>query len=122
MEARNPILAVATNKGLERTAEDLESAAARHGLRVTAIHDLVPGDRNCRVYEVCHEACAKEALSRRPDAAILVPCRILLRSGADGTRLSALLPGAVLGSFPDLREMAGRLEGALRLALSEAVR
>ena len=78
MQIRDSLVAACSKKGLEETGEDLEGAAARHGLKVIAIHDLAPGLSDCRVYEVCHPRGARAAREVMPDAAILVPCRILL--------------------------------------------
>lgn len=122
MPAPEAILSTRTRKGLDRTAEDLEGAAARHGLFVVAIHDLAPGLAGCRVYEICHAKGARAALDRLPDAAILVPCRILLRSDGEGTRVTALRPAALLALLPGLEDLAEELERSVELAVSEAAR
>ena len=118
----NPFLSASSKKGLDRAAEDLEDAAARHALSVVAIHDLAPGIRDCRVYEVCHAERAREARERMPDSAILIPCRILLTRVDGGTRLVALRPAALLGVLEGLEDVAEDLERTMERALKEAAR
>jgi uncharacterized protein (DUF302 family) len=124
MSVRTPdaLLTARTAKGLDRTAEDLEGAAARHGLSVIAIHELAPGLAGCRVYEVCHARGARAARDRLPDAAILVPCRVLLRSEGEGTLVTALRPAALLRLLPGLEDLAEELEAAVEKTVSEATR
>ena len=118
----NPLVAVSSKKGLDRAAEDLEAAAARHGLTVVAIHDLAPGIRGCRVYEVCHEGRARMARERQPDSAVLIPCRILLNTVDDGTRLVALRPSALLGILEGFEDLAEEMTRTIERALEEAAR
>lgn len=122
MPPAEPFLTESCKKALDRASEDLERAAARQGFCVTAIHDLAPGVTGCRVYEVCHSRRAREALEGRPEAAILVPCRILLVEEEGGTRLVALRPGALLGALPGMEELAEELEASVSSALKEAAR
>ena len=95
---------------------------ARQGLTIVAIHDVLPDAPGRRIYEVCQEALVREALDRSPEAALILPCRIVVSEEGGETRLTALRPDAQLAALPELKDLAGRLEEALSNALREAVR
>ena len=116
------LMSLKSSKTLDRVAEDLESAAVRHGFTVVAIHDLDPGFPDRRVYEVCHREGTREILSRCPKAAILTPCRVLLTGSAKGTLLTAVRPGAALAGFFELSEISIQLEERIGKVLAEAAR
>jgi len=116
------ILRAATGKDLDRTGEDLERAAARHGLQVVSIHDLVPGMDGCRLYEICHEPSARAAAALMPEAAVLVPCRVLLTREEGRTSLAALRPDVLLEDLEDFEEIALDLSEVVMKIVAEAAR
>ena len=122
MLAAETVFTVSSRKAFERAAEDLESATVRHGLKVVAIHALDETEGDYRIYEVCLAEGAEEILKRVPDAAVLVPCRIVIRREGESSQLSALRPGALLTGVAGLEEVARKMEQAVSRALTEAAR
>jgi uncharacterized protein (DUF302 family) len=75
---------IESSKPLDRVAEDLPVAVARHKFGVLGVHDLraklaekgVPFARECRIFEVCNPHQAKTVLEANLAISTALPCRI----------------------------------------------
>jgi len=120
-----------SGKKLDRLAKDLEAACAAHKFGVLGIHDLKAKlkekgqdfDRECRVYEVCNPAAAKQVLDTNLEISTALPCRISLYDAGGGVmRLATLKPTMLLDLFrtPALKAVAREVEDTLVAILDDA--
>ena len=72
------------------------------------------------ILEVCSPRHAHAAFAAHPDAALLLPCKIVVFGGPDGSRIALLRPGTLLARLlpdPALERVGAEVEGELRQAL-----
>lgn len=125
------LLVADSKKSVERLAEDLPGACARHAFGVLGVHDLRAKlrekgqryDRACLVFEVCNPQQAKRALDAAPEISTALPCRVAVFETPDGrTRLATIRPTLLLDLFGarGLADVAREVETALERILAEA--
>jgi uncharacterized protein (DUF302 family) len=121
---------VESRKPLDRVAQDLEAAVARHKFGVLGVHDLkatmakkgVAFDRECRIYEVCNPQQAKRVLEANLEISTALPCRISVYEEGARTRLATIKPTAMIALYPnpELRGVAEDVEAALVRIMDDA--
>ena len=95
---------IESSKPLERVAEDLQVAVARHKFGVLGVHDLraklaqkgVPFARECRIFEVCNLHQAKKVLEANLAFLTALPCRISVYEEGGITKLATIKPTALI--------------------------
>ncbi len=124
---------VETRKTLAQLRDDLPRAAASRKFGVLSVLDLQEKLREkgveyagqALIFEVCNPLKAKAVLEAAPEVSSVLPCRISAYTGKDGrTRLSTILPTALIGAFgvPALEPVARDVEESLAAILEEAAR
>jgi uncharacterized protein (DUF302 family) len=121
---------VESRKPLDRVAQDLEAAVARHKFGVLGVHDLkatmakkgVAFDRECRIYEVCNPQQAKRVLEANLEISTALPCRISVYEEGARTRLATIKPTAMIALYPnpELRGVAEDVEAVLVRIMDDA--
>jgi uncharacterized protein (DUF302 family) len=121
---------VESSKPLDRVAQDLEAAVARHKFGVLGVHDLkatmakkgVAFDRECRIYEVCNPQQAKRVLEANLEISTALPCRISVYEEGARTRLATIKPTAMIALYPnpELRGVAEDVEAVLVRIMDDA--
>jgi uncharacterized protein (DUF302 family) len=123
---------IESSKPLDRVAEDLQVAVARHKFGVLGVHDLraklaekgVPFARECRIFEVCNPHQAKRVLEANLEISTALPCRISVYEEGGHTKLATIRPTALIALFasPDLRDVAEEVERTLMAIMADAAR
>jgi uncharacterized protein (DUF302 family) len=123
VESRNP---------LDRVAENLTAAVARHKFGVLGVHDLkakmaekgVAFARECRIFEVCNPLQAKRVLEANLEISTALPCRISVYEEGGVTKLATIRPTAMIALYPnpELRQVAEEVERTLEQIMADAVR
>ena len=121
---------IESSKPLDRVAEDLQVAVARHKFGVLGVHDLkakmadkgVTFDAECRIVEVCNPQQAKNVLEANLEISTALPCRISVYQQGGITRLATIKPTALLDlySTSGLQVVAREVEAALEAIMKEA--
>ena len=75
--------------------------------------------RNYSILGACNPPLAHKALSKRPDAGLMLPCNVIVEENDDGTLVRIVDPAAMMqaGGFdgdPVLKEVGGEAEIRLR--------
>jgi uncharacterized protein (DUF302 family) len=98
IESRKPFMEV---------SQGLEEAAPKGGFRVLAVHNVQQtlGEKGYKIepltiYEVCNAAFAYEALKRDIDAALFMPCKIVVRQVPAGTVIALVKPSLIAEMLP----------------------
>jgi uncharacterized protein (DUF302 family) len=123
---------IESSKPLDRVAEDLQVAVARHKFGVLGVHDLraklaekgVPFARECRIFEVCNPHQAKKVLESNLSISTALPCRISVYEEGGITKLATIKPTALIALYatPELRKVAEDVEMTLERIMAEAAR
>ena len=123
---------IESSKPLDRVAEDLQEAVARHKFGVLGVHDLrtklaekgVPFARECRIFEVCNPHQAKKVLEANPSISTALPCRISVYEEGGITKLATIKPTALIALYatPELKKVAEDVETTLERIMVEAAR
>lgn len=123
---------IASSKPLDRVAEDLQGAVARHKFGVLGVHDLraklaekgVPFARECRIFEVCNPHQAKRVLEANLAISTALPCRISVYEEGGQTKLATIRPTALIALYasPELRDVAEEVERTLMAIMADAAR
>jgi uncharacterized protein (DUF302 family) len=123
---------IESSKPLDRVAEDLQAAVARHKFGVLGVHDLraklaekgVPFARECRIFEVCNPHQAKRVLEANLEISTALPCRISVYEEGGHTKLATIRPTALIALYasPDLRDVAEEVERTLMAIMADAAR
>ena len=123
---------IESSKPLDRVAEDLQEAVARHKFGVLGVHDLraklaekgVPFARECRIFEVCNPHQAKKVLEANPSISTALPCRISVYEEGGITKLATIKPTALIALYatPELKGVAEDVETTLERIMVEAAR
>ena len=125
------LIRVPTKRTPEEVETRLRAACAKEGFGVLGSYDLRAKlrekgqtyDRACLVFEVCNPAVARGVLEMAPDVASLLPCRIAVHEGPDGTFVSTVRPRDLMASagLSGLEAPADEVETALRRIIEAAV-
>lgn len=120
---------VETSRPWEEAVAAVEEAAARHGFRVLYTHDVAadlaekgfPRDP-LKIVEICNARYASEVLAQDVKAALMLPCPIVVYREGGVTRLSTLLPEAMLRFYPQagLEAVARKVQEAVLAIVNEA--
>jgi uncharacterized protein (DUF302 family) len=123
---------IESSKPLDRVAEDLQGAVARHKFGVLGVHDLkakmakkgVPLARECRIFEVCNPHQAKKVLEANLAISTALPCRISVYEEGGITKLATIKPTALIALYatPELKAVAEDVETTLECIMAEAAR
>ena len=123
---------VESRKPLDRVANDLEEAVARHKFGVLGVHDLkaklaekgVVLSRECRIFEVCNPHQAKKVLEANLEISTALPCRISVYEEHGVTKLATIKPSAMIELYatPGLKEVAQEVEATIEAIMAEAAR
>ncbi len=123
---------VESTKPLDRVADDLEQAVARHKFGILGVHNLkesmakkgVAFERECRIFEVCNPHQAKRVLETNLEISTALPCRISLYEEGGQTKLATIKPTVMIALYasPDLKGVAEEVEATLVRIMDEAVR
>lgn len=127
------LITVTTRKTPEQLKAELPKAAAARSFGVLGVIDLKEKMREkgiafageALVFEVCNPRQAQRVLEAAPEASAVLPCRISVWAGKDGTtRLSTVKPTALVAALgaPGLEGAAREVEEALAGILEDAAR
>ena len=120
-----------TTKPVADAARDLEEAVKKHGFGVLHVHDLKetltrkghPLAAECRIFDVCNPRQASLVLQRDMRLNAALPCRISVFEDGGATRVSTILPTAMLGMLSSDRELArvaADVEATLKAIIDDA--
>lgn len=115
---------VTTTDDIETADSAVRDALAAEGFGVLTEIDVAATFKNklgvdrtpLRILGACNPQLAREALDADPDAALVLPCNVVLEATAAGTRISAADPHEIISS-PLLRHLADEADTRLRRAL-----
>ena len=123
---------IESSKPLDRVAEDLQEAVARHKFGVLGVHDLRvklaekggPFARECRIFEVCNPHQAKKVLEANLSISTALPCRISVYEEGGITKLATIKPTALIALYatPELKGVAEDAAMTLERIIAEAAR
>jgi uncharacterized protein (DUF302 family) len=89
--------------GFGEALRRVEEGAAAEGFRVLKVHDVQAMLREkgfqadpTVIVEVCHAALASQALALDPEAALMMPCKVVLQEKGGKVTVSTLLPEAAV--------------------------
>lgn len=121
---------VLSSKSVPDAAAAVEAALAERkftvlwGLDVNATLEKkgLELDRTVRILEVCSAPRAKHAIETNPDVAYFLPCKIVVRSEAEGSRIGMARPTLMMAVLGDerLKELADEVEAVLAEAIQAA--
>ena len=122
---------VATNKSVDRAAQDLEAAVKRRGFGVLHVYDLkqtlagkgVDLPAECRIFEVCNPQQAGKVLAADMRLNLALPCRISVYAQAGSTQIGTLRPTELLSLLSRdarLAAVAEEVETAVVAMIDEA--
>jgi uncharacterized protein (DUF302 family) len=128
------LLTIDTTKSLDQLRDDLPKACAAHRFGVLGVIDLrakmkekgVELGHPCVVFEVCNPQHAKRAIDAEAGISTMLPCRISVGEGPEGSlRLATMAPTkmvSMFGATGDLVLVAKEVEQALDAILHDAAR
>ncbi|MCX6829803.1 MAG: DUF302 domain-containing protein [candidate division Zixibacteria bacterium] len=119
---------VESGKSFEELTELLEKTSPARGFRVLAVHDTQAtlAEKGfqiepLKIFEVCNASFAYKALGKNIDAALFMPCKIVVRSGKGKTVMTLAKPSMIAEMLPGsgLEEMANEVEYQLIAIMNE---
>lgn len=126
---KNLAYTVSTSKSIDEAIAAIEENTAAHGFRVLHIHDMAaalaekgfPRDP-LKIVEVCNARYASKMLDRDLNAALMLPCPIVVYQENGQTRISTMLPSVVAELLPgrSLEFTAEQVEFALLGIVNDA--
>ncbi len=111
---------VETGRSVQSIEQAFPLVAEEHHLKVLSVRHIKeemarqgsPYERTCVVFEVCCPSQAAVVLSRHPEVATAIPCRVSVYEEDGRTKIAVLNPSSVLNLFgiPGLAPMAEKFE------------
>ena len=127
----NALYVRTTKYPLQVVQARLEKIVAAHRFGILGIIDLkekmlskgIQLKPNCRIYEVCQPAKAKQALDRNMSIATALPCRIAVYEDGGTLNVAAMLPSQILQMFdaPDLSALGQEMDKEITAIVDETV-
>jgi uncharacterized protein (DUF302 family) len=120
---------VESKRPFEEVTSRLEAAIPQNGFRVLAVHDVQKtledkgfDSKPLKIIELCNAKFAHEALSREIDVAMLMPCKIVVRSEGTGSVMTMVRPSMISQFFPTagLDKLAAEVEDVMKRIMDEA--
>mgnify|MGYP000845359281 CR=1 FL=1 len=120
---------VESKRPFEEITSRLEAAIPQNGFRVLAVHDVQKtleekgfDSKPLKIIELCNARFAHEALSREIDVAMMMPCKIVVRSEGAGSVMTMVRPSMISQFSPDagLDELAVEVEDVMKRIMDEA--
>ena len=119
---------VESQKGIEDVAALLDQKTPEHNFRILAVHNVTATLEEkgfeinpLKIYEVCNAGFAYKALSKDINAAMFMPCKIILRQEDKKTVITLVKPSMISQMLPDsgLEDLAGEVEKQLIALINE---
>ena len=124
------LVKLTTNKTVDETAADLQSAVEANHFGVMHVHNLketmtkkgVEFAHECLIFEVCQPQQAKKVLDENMSVSTALPCRISIYEEGGKTTLATLKPTTLLALFntPRLAGVAREVEDTIVKIMNEA--
>lgn len=120
---------VESKRSFEEVLSRLEAAIPESGFRILAVHDVQRTLQEkgfelkpLKIIELCNAKFAYEALGREIDVALMMPCRIVVRSEGNKSIMTLARPSMISQMFPDagLEKLAGEVESVLKRIMDDA--
>ena len=120
---------VATNKGFQKSLEDLKSSLANHNFGVLwelSFKDKLAEkglefNKNFTILEVCNPKQAKEVLEQNIEVGFFLPCKMVVYEDNDTVYLGMPKPTKLIDMIDnDLSPIAEEVENTLKAAIEEA--
>lgn len=115
----NARYSVETLRSFAEALKRVEEKAYLEGFRVLHVHDIQAALKEkgfsiepTAVVEVCNAGLAAETLQLDPDAALLLPCKVVVQEKWGRVTVSTLLPEALVEK-PELKAIAQRVGAKL---------
>jgi len=114
---------VESAKAIDDVSASLEKITPEHNFRILAVHNVKETlaekgfeIKPLKIYEVCNAGFAHKALSKDINAAMFMPCKIVLRQEDNKTVITLVKPSMISQMLPDsgLEELAGTVEKQLK--------
>ena len=121
---------VETNKPFAEVVAAIEDNTAKNKFRVLAVHDVQETlaekgiERNpLKIIEVCNAGFAHEALSKNPEVALFMPCRIAVYGEQDKTVVKLAKPSMIAMMMPEagLNDLANGVETTLKKVVEDSI-
>ncbi len=120
---------VTSEKCVDEVVSGIESRAAANGFRVLHTHDVAQTlaekgfyREPLKIIEVCNAQYASEVLKREVKIALMLPCPISVYTVEGTTRISTMLPTAIVEFFPNagVEALATEVECTVLSIIKEA--
>lgn len=122
---------VESEKSVEQTVADMQTATVRHKFGVLHIHDLqgtlqkkgIDFPNACQILEICNPQNAKDVLLEDIELNMALPCRVSVYSDKGTTKIGMLRPTALLSALsdsPKLAKIAKEVEDTIIAIIGEA--
>ncbi len=118
-----PGYTVESDKSIDDVSTLLEKITPEHNFRILAVHDVreTLAEKGfeispLKIYEVCNAGFAYNVLSKDINAAMFMPCKIVLRQEDNKTVITLVRPSMISQMLPDsgLENLAGGVEKQLK--------
>ncbi len=119
---------VESSRPFDEVSTHLEEAVPKHGFRVLAVHNVQQTLKEkgfesgpLKIVEICNAKFAHEALGKEINVALMMPCKIIVRSEGEKTIMTLARPSMISQLFPDagLEKLAGDVEGVMKSIMDE---
>lgn len=126
---KNLAYTVTASKSLDEAVAAIEQHCADHGFRVLHIHDIAATlaekgfpREPLKIVEVCNARYASKMLDRDINAALMLPCPIVVYQENGVTKISTVLPSVMAELLPgrSLEFTAEQVEFALIAMVNES--
>lgn len=119
-----PAITAHSTLSMTETEAAVRNALAEHGFGVLTEIDIAATFKEkldierppMKILGACNPRLAHQAIEADPDAALVLPCNVILESTDNGTAVSAVDPHDII-SNPSLRDLADDAADNLRAAL-----
>ncbi len=115
---------------LQETEERLRQSAQAHKFGVLNVLDIqqtlkskgIDLQQPCRIFDVCNPQAASRALNHDMRASVVLPCRISIFAGKEGTVLATVNPTDLIRAtgLEGAEELAAYVEKELKAIIDEA--
>ena len=119
-----------SDKPFEVVAAAIEENTASNQFRVLAVHDVQATlaekgfERGpLKIIEVCNAKFAHQALQKKAEVALFMPCRFAVYTESEKTIVKLARPAMIAEMMPDagLNDLAGEVETTLKKVMQESI-
>lgn len=120
-----------SNKSFDEIMNIFENKAKEEGfgtLKIYQFHEILEGKgfpikERIAVFEICHPAYAQKVLTKNPEIASLLPCRISIRETSEGVIISTVKPSEIINQLQleEIKEVGKEVESIINKIIDSIV-